>query len=60
MPITDKWILDMIHEEVHTEDDLKTMKLYIAIMAPSQNISQQAVHEVNQLDMEAVEAIKNS
>ena len=60
MPITDQWILDMINEEVNTADDLVTMKLYITIMAPSQNISAQEVSEVHDLDMDAVERIKNS
>lgn len=60
MPITNQWILDMINEEVHTADDLVTMKLYIAVMAPEANISPQELHEVNQLDMDAVQTIKDS
>ena len=60
MPITKQWILDMIREEVHTADDLVTTKLYITIMAKEANISPQEVSEVYDLDMDAVEAIKNS
>ena len=60
MAITCQWILDMIHEEVHTVDDLMTMKLYVAIMAKDNNVSAQEVNEVHELDMDAVECIKNS
>ena len=60
MAITCQWILDMIHEEVHTANDLRRIKYYVRVMAKEHNISAQEVHEVNQLDMDAVERIKDS